>query len=54
MSGNNNMIDSLFGHVRAYANSLHRKRAERILNELPAHLHKDVGWPDTSRFARTD
>ena len=28
--------------------------AERILNELPAHLRKDIGWPDSQRFSGRD
>ncbi|WP_157016448.1 hypothetical protein [Mesorhizobium xinjiangense] len=28
-------------------------RTERILNELPAHIRKDIGWPD-ARGGRLD
>jgi hypothetical protein len=51
MSGNGIFVDAMFGYVRTYRNTLRRKRAERILNNLPRHLRKDIGWPDSQRFS---
>jgi uncharacterized protein YjiS (DUF1127 family) len=50
MSDNGIFLDAMFGYVRTYRNALRRQRAERVLNNLPAHLRKDIGWPDSDRF----
>jgi len=35
------------GHYLGKAQTLlNQRRAERILNALPPHLRKDIGWPD--------
>ena len=54
MSGNGILVDAMFGYVRTYRNALRRKRAERIINSLPTHLRKDIGWPDSDRFSGSD
>ena len=54
MSDSGIILDAMFGYVRTYRNSLRLRRAERILNELPAHLRKDIGWPDNQRFSGRD
>lgn len=54
MSGNGSALAVLFDGVRTYRESLRRKRAERVLNGLPARLRKDIGWPDSERFSGTD
>jgi hypothetical protein len=51
MSANGIILDTMFGYVRHYRRTLRRKRAERILNDLPMHLRKDIGWPDGDRFS---
>lgn len=47
---------SLFDAVAAYARHYRDRRrlhsAERLLNAMPAHLRKDIGWPDSARIAR--
>jgi hypothetical protein len=54
MSSNGIYLDTMFGYVRNYRRTLRRKRAERILQSLPAHLRKDIGWPDSIRFTGGD
>jgi hypothetical protein len=42
---------TLFKAVGRYAASLRtrheRVRTERLLNDLPASIRKDIGWPDS-------
>ena len=41
--------------IRQYAGKAqtlrNQTRTERLLNSLPAHLRKDIGWPDRLRRA---
>ncbi|MBO6717420.1 MAG: hypothetical protein JJ913_05620 [Rhizobiaceae bacterium] len=50
MSSNGIMLDAMFGYVRHYRTQARRKRAERILNAMPSHLRKDIGWPDSTKI----
>lgn len=51
MSANDTILDAMFGRVRHYRRALRRMRAVHILNNLPAHLRKDIGWPDGDRLS---
>ncbi len=50
MSGNGILMDAMFGYVRHYRTAQRRKRGERVLNDLPAHIRKDIGWPTTKQY----
>lgn len=46
----NPLPTAFFRSARDYAGRVRRVRAqlrsERLLNELPASMRKDIGWPD--------
>ena len=43
---------TLFESVRHYAGKVrtlrNEARTERVLSQLPAHIRKDIGWPDSN------
>ena len=52
----NPLPTGIFRSVRDYAGRVRAVRAqlrtERLLNELPASMRKDIGWPDHYEMQR--
>lgn len=52
----NPLPTGIFRSVRDYARHVRAVRAqlrtERLLNELPASMRKDIGWPDHYEMQR--